>query len=117
MIESCSCLQIALIQRYTILVGMHGSGLTNAIYMYPGSVTIQMVPYKADKLPTEKYAKLLRARGPYMEWHNTYEQHTRANELQDPFNSQANTVVHIAEFVQLIKDALQLGINADLPHL
>lgn len=109
--------QIALIQRYTILVGMHGSGLTNAIYMYPGSVTIQMVPYKASRLPTEKYAKLLRARGPYVEWHNTYEQHTRANELQDPYNSQANTVVHIAEFVQLIKDALQLGINADLPHL
>lgn len=32
--------------RTTILVGMHGSGMTNALFLRPGSVLFQLMPFK-----------------------------------------------------------------------
>lgn len=31
-----------------VLVGMHGSGLDNVIFLHPGSVLLQLMPYKND---------------------------------------------------------------------
>ena len=104
-------------QQFTILVGFHGSELINAFYMPLGSVTVQLVPYNAKSLDTEKYAQILRSRGPYLEWQNTYEQNSRPNQLGDSANILADTIVHVEEFVALVKQALKLGINSRLVQL
>ena len=103
-------------QQCTVLVGFHGGELINSLYMPPGAVTIQLVPYKAQSLNTEKYAHILRAHGPYLEWHNQHEQSSRPNQMEDADNSLADTVVNVEEFVELLKQALKLGLNARLMH-
>jgi hypothetical protein len=35
-----------------VLVGMHGSGLDNVIFLHPGSVLLQLMPYKNDHRAT-----------------------------------------------------------------
>ena len=101
-------------QQFTVLVGFHGGELINSLYMPPGAVTIQLVPYGAQSLNTEKYASILRAHGPYLEWHNKHERNSRPNQIDDMDNSLADTVVNVEEFVELLKQALQLGLNARL---
>ena len=101
-------------QQFTVLVGFHGGELLNALYMPRGSVTIQLLPYDATALSTEKYSPLLRAHGPYLEWHNKHEKNSRPNQVNDRANSLVDTIVHVEEFVELIKRALRLGINARL---
>jgi capsular polysaccharide biosynthesis protein len=32
--------------RTTVLIGMHGSGMVNALYLFSGSVLVQLMPYK-----------------------------------------------------------------------
>ena len=103
-------------RQCTVLVGFHGGELINSLYMPPGAVTIQLVPYGATSLDTEKYARILRAHGPYLEWHNRHEQNSRPNQMEDADNSLADTVVHVEDFVELLKQALGLGINARLVH-
>ena len=100
--------------QYTILVGFHGDELLNSLYMPVGSVTIQLVPYNARSLDTERYAQVLRAHGPYLEWHNQHEKNSRPNQVDDSDNSLADTLVPVEEFVSLIKQALLLGINSRL---
>ena len=104
-------------QQFTVLIGFHGGELINALYMPLGSVTIQLVPYEALSLDTEKYARIVRARGPYFEWHNKYEKNSRPNQVGDTTNNLADTLVHVEEFVELVKQALKLGINSRLVHL
>lgn len=99
---------------YTILVGFHGDELLNSLYMPVRSVTIQLVPYNARSLETERYAQVLRAHGPYLEWHNQHEKNSRPNQVDDSDNSLADTLVPVEEFVTLVKQALNLGINSRL---
>lgn len=40
--------QVLLFRRTSVLVGMHGSGLINSIYMHPGSALLQLMPYKVS---------------------------------------------------------------------
>lgn len=104
-------------QQFTILAGFHGEELINALYMPLDSVTIQLIPYNVQSLDTEKYARILRSRGPYLEWQNTHEQNSRPNQVEDSDNSLADTVVHVEEFVAVVKQALKLGINSRLVQL
>ena len=106
--------QVAEMHQYTILVGFHGDELLNSLYMPVGSVTIQLVPYNARSLNTERYAQVLRAHGPYLEWHNQHEKNSRPNQVDDSDNSLADTLVPVEEFVSLVKQALILGINSRL---
>ena len=39
--------QVAAVQKYTVLIGVNGAGLMNAIYLPEGSVAVQLVPYNA----------------------------------------------------------------------
>ena len=55
-----------------------------------------------------RYGILLAARGPYMEWHNKHENMT-VERPNDKFKSAPNTIVHVAEFKQVIRDALDLA--------
>ncbi len=104
-------------QQFTILAGFHGGELINALYMPPDSVSIQLVPFHAQTLDTEKYGRILRPRGPYLEWQNTHEQNSRPNQVEDADNSLADSVVHVEEFVAVVKQALKLGINSRLVQL
>ncbi|KAK6179932.1 hypothetical protein SNE40_012179 [Patella caerulea] len=101
--------QVQAVQSYTVLIGMNGAGLTNALYLPPGAVAIQMVPYKAQ-VNFAEFAKLLKARGPYLEWHNKHEHLSVANHNGD--HSQGDTIVNVKEFVTLVKEALKL-VNSD----
>jgi hypothetical protein len=38
--------QVLLFRRTSVLVGMHGSGLINSIFMHPGTALVQLMPYK-----------------------------------------------------------------------
>jgi hypothetical protein len=39
------CAQVRLFRRARVLLGMHGSGLINSMYMRPGSALVQVVPH------------------------------------------------------------------------
>ncbi|ESP05688.1 hypothetical protein LOTGIDRAFT_228161 [Lottia gigantea] len=102
--------QVNIVQQYSVLIGMNGAGLMNAIYLPPGSVTIQLVPYKAE-VDHKKQAAIYSARGPYLEWHNEHEDKVS---LSNPGSySQADTEVDVEEFLALVKKALTL-VNGDL---
>ena len=100
--------------EYTVLVGVNGAGLMNGIYLGEGAVTIQLVPFNATQLNVREFGNILKSRGPYLEWWNKHEELNRGNLERDPYNSQADTEVHVDEFTQLIRDALKIGINRKL---
>ncbi len=97
---------MAQMQQFIILTGFLGGELVNALYMPRGSVSIQLVPYDTQSLDTEKYARILRAHGPYLDWQNTHEQNSRPNQVEDSDNHLANSMVHVEEFVAVVKQAL-----------
>lgn len=95
-------------QNLSVLLGMNGAGLMNALYLPPYAVAIQMVPYEAN-VNWEYFGKILTARGPYLEWHNEHKDRHFQNMETDPRNSNANTDVHIDEVVDLVKIALGIA--------
>lgn len=99
--------QVALMQRYSVLVGVNGAGLMNGLYLPPYGVVVQIVPYKAV-VNFREFGLLLKARGPYVEWHNTHENLTRTAP-GDKYNNNANTIVHIDEFKKVAYEAVQLA--------
>ena len=99
-------------QKFTILVGFHGTELLNALYMPPDSVTVQLVPFGAKSLPIGSYAQVLRANGPYLEWQNMNERLSRPNEVGDRDNNQADTILNTDDISDLVKSATKMGINA-----
>ena len=42
---SCPSCQIELFHRADIAIGVHGAGLTNTMYMKPGGVVVELLPY------------------------------------------------------------------------
>jgi protein O-GlcNAc transferase len=106
--------QVKAVQRFTVLVGMNGAGLMNAIYLPEGAVAIQLAPYNATQLNVNEFGKVLKSRGPYMEWRNTHAEKSSSTREADPFNSQADSEVDVAEFIELIQEALRTGINRKL---
>lgn len=98
--------QIQKIQDYSVLMGVNGAGLANALYLPESSVAVQLVPYKAE-LNTVEFGNLLKARGPYLEWHNN---HPELNHSApgDPFRNGSDTVVDVSEFTELVNKALKL---------
>jgi len=40
--------QMQELRSLDVMVGMHGSGLDNAVFLHPGSVMVQLLPYKCD---------------------------------------------------------------------
>lgn len=99
--------QVALMQRYSVLVGVNGAGLMNGLYLPPYAVVVQMVPYKAV-VNFREFGLLLKARGPYMEWHNTHENLTRTSP-GDKYNNNADTIVDVEEFKKVAYEAVQLA--------
>lgn len=95
-------------QKFTVLIGMNGAGLINCVYLPVNGVCVQLVPYDCDKrLNFKEYGKLLAARGPYLEWHNTHQHLHRPPYSGD--SAQADTYVHLEEFVKLVKKALHVA--------
>lgn len=98
--------QVDIVQRYNILIGMNGAGLINALYLPLKSVAVQLVPYKAQ-LNYSEYKRLLKARGPYLDWYNTHSNLSQSVP-GDAFNNSADTYVQVNEFVALLHEALKL---------
>jgi len=98
--------QVEMMGSYSVLVAVNGAGLTNALFLPPHAVPVQIVPYKAE-LNYREFERLLRTRGEYAEWHNTHENLTRANP-NDKFSSSANTIVHLEEFRDVVETAMSL---------
>ncbi|EDV21035.1 uncharacterized protein TRIADDRAFT_60391 [Trichoplax adhaerens] len=104
--------QVKLMRKYSVLIGMNGAGLMNGLFLPKGAVNIQLVPYKAQ-LNFKEFGSLLSVRGPYLEWHNQHE-HLNHDVPGDNYHGQADTIVKVDEFVELIKKALNTGLNAKL---
>jgi hypothetical protein len=64
--------QMQELRSLDVLVGIHGSALDNAVFLRPGSVMVQLLPYKVEHRVTFR-ATAEEARVKYMEW-----------QLQDP---------------------------------
>ncbi|KAJ8611988.1 hypothetical protein CTAYLR_004400 [Chrysophaeum taylorii] len=59
--------QLAALRAVTILVGIHGSGLNNAIFLRRGSVLVQLLPYKLNYKGAFQ-SNAMRAGVEYKEW-------------------------------------------------
>ena len=98
--------QVEVMQEFTVVLGVNGAGLINCLYLPDNGVCVQLVPMDCDrKLNFRQYGELLEARGPYMVWFNTHRELHRPTRTGD--NAQADTVIHVGEFVELVEEALQ----------
>ena len=92
-----------------VLMGMNGAGLTNAVYRHRCAVAVQLMPYRAP-LNFREFGLLLRAGGPYMEWHNVREADSVTPPgpgMHQPASNQGTRVL-AGEFVQLVREAVAL---------
>ena len=55
----------------------------------------------------EEFANLLKARGPYLEWHNNHPELDH-HITEDVFRNGADTVVDVKEFTDIVYRALEL---------
>ncbi len=93
--------------HYTVVAGINGAGLMNGIYLPPHGVVIQLVPYEAH-VNHVQYGELLKARGPYMIWHNSHKDLHRTIQ-GDSYNNKPDTILHVGEWKDLIKQALSMA--------
>ncbi|CAI5489996.1 unnamed protein product [Closterium sp. Naga37s-1] len=59
--------QIRAVRSCAILVGVHGSGLLNSMFLHPGSVLVQIVPYNTTGADRFYEPQVRQAGGSYME--------------------------------------------------
>ncbi|XP_064619968.1 protein O-linked-mannose beta-1,4-N-acetylglucosaminyltransferase 2-like [Lineus longissimus] len=101
--------QIEVVQKYSVLIGMNGAGLINALFAPPFTCAVQLVPYEAQT-NHKAFGTLLTAKGPYLEWHN---QHKDLHFVKaDGTNHNADTVVNVDEFRKLVREALEWARQA-----
>ncbi|ELR12100.1 uncharacterized protein ACA1_077520, partial [Acanthamoeba castellanii str. Neff] len=62
--------QVQALRRTTVLVGMHGSGLTNALYLQRGAVLLQIMPFKTGGGAAAYQGFTHGAGAVYKEWTN-----------------------------------------------
>jgi hypothetical protein len=67
--------QMQQLRSLDVLVGIHGSALDNAVFLHPGSVMVQLLPYQVEHRVTFR-ATAEEAHVRYMEW-----------QLKDPNNA------------------------------
>jgi len=90
-------------QKYAVLIGMNGAGLTNGLYLPPGSVVIQLVPHPYRlQVNHVAFGELLRggAGGGYLEWQN---KHANLTDFQH-----GDTVVTVSEILDIARQALDM---------
>jgi len=132
--------QFSLMRETTILIGIHGSGLTNLIFLPPGSVLLEIFQYGFTR-PTYRYVSGL-AGVLYLSWQNSKKEHTifhseilDSYQLSDSQRSiivdassfhhgmtwagnmywiNQDTIVDVQEFVVVVREALQMGINKQI---
>jgi protein O-GlcNAc transferase len=95
--------QLAAVQRFTVLVGMQGAGMINAMYLREGAVAVVLFQYGATE---DMFRRLLSSRGPYLHWVNGHENNSICNTTIDRFCDSPNTIVDPTEFVALLRSAL-----------
>jgi len=106
-LECFGGVQVALMQKYAVLIGMNGAGLTNGLYLPPGGVVIQLVPHRYRlQVNNVAFGELLRggAGGGYLEWHN---KHANLTDYQH-----GDTVVAVSEIVDIARRALDMFESA-----
>ncbi|XP_013403104.1 protein O-linked-mannose beta-1,4-N-acetylglucosaminyltransferase 2-like isoform X1 [Lingula anatina] len=99
--------QLQLVQNYAVLIGMNGAGLMNGIFLPEGSVAVQLVPYNAS-LNFKQFGEILKARGGYLEWHNSHKELT-VEAPRDVYRANSDTTVETKEFRKLVIDAMKLA--------
>ena len=99
--------QVALVQRYAVIVGMNGAGLMNALFRPRHAVAVQLVPFKAQVNHLE-FGKILQSVGSYLVWHNTHlNLHYQSN--HDKNNNSPDTIVDAKQFKELVLEALDIA--------
>jgi len=77
--------QMSLIQRTTVLIAMHGSGMTNIIFLPKDSIVIELFPYGFSRPTYEFLAKKIGVH--YLKWANGYRRNTDFHpEILDSFS-------------------------------
>ena len=98
--------------NFTVIAGVNGAGLTNCLFLPPGAVAIQLVPFNATNLNFKQFGTLLKSTGDYLEWHCTNPEGSIQGAAGTFEN--ADTIVDSDEFVGLLLRALIVGINKEL---
>ena len=97
--------QVAAVSGLSVLVGMQGAGMSNALYLRPGAVAVVLYQFGAQH---DLFAELLRPRGPYLTWINAHERNSVCNRTVDRFCDSPDTIVDEQEFVKLMSKALKM---------
>jgi len=121
--------QLEVLQKTSVLVGTHGSGLSNVIFLKDASALIEIFPYQFERMSFQQLAQV--ARVSYFSWQNkqkekatfhpqfleSMSQTERENVMQDPksiFRSWSanlywinqDTVVNCLEIKKVVEQAL-----------
>ena len=102
--------QVAAVSGFSVLVGMQGAGMSNALYLRPGAVVVVMYQFGAQY---DLFSELLRPRGPYLTWTNAHERNSVCNRTVDRFCDSPDTLVDEQEFVALMRKALKMLVARD----
>ena len=92
--------------QYAVVVGMHGAGLMNCLYLPPSSVCVQLVPLRTHGHHVD-FGRLLKARGPYLEWRNSHEE-LHHDLPGDTYHNMPDTTVHVKELQSVVREALEM---------
>jgi len=128
--------QVLLFRRTTVLVGIHGSGLINSIFMHYGTALVQLMPYRVSSGATFFQRPAEVAGLEYFEWTNTDRGATRTHDHflgpehagrdvdaiiagaspPDFFSYVINqdTVVNVDEYLAVLRRALNSPVNSQL---
>jgi len=103
------------VQPLRVLVGGQGSGLTNGLYLRPGSAVVCLYQLNG----WDVFEEYLKPRGPYHWWVNTDPEASVCNKTIDRFCDSPDTMIDIPAALSVIKSALadaRAHCNADTPQ-
>ena len=86
-----------------MIIGMQGAGMINSIFLEKGSSVVCLFQYNAA---SDSFRRMLKPLHNYYTWVNTHIKNSVTNLTLDPYHDQADTIVNVSEFLDVIKIAL-----------
>ena len=86
-----------------MMIGLQGAGMMNSLFLEKGSSVVCLFQYNAA---SDSFRRLLKPLFNYYTWVNTHVNNSVTNLTHDPHHDQADTIVNISEFLDVIKIAL-----------
>ena len=86
-----------------MMIGLQGAGMMNSLFLEKGSSVVCLFQYNAA---SDSFRRLLKPLFNYYTWVNKNINNSVTNLTLDPYHDQADTIVNISEFLDVIKIAL-----------